>query len=131
MESTSTLEVLTRIATALERMVSPHTPLPISFSSLNSLNSSEEVKKEKESDGLRVQREGKPTRRRTPKTHYPENFEFDERAKLLAESLKLNPYKELALFHDKALANDYMYRDWQAAFRNWLRATNQFRLGGK
>jgi hypothetical protein len=125
---------LTRIADAIEaRLFPPHTPLSF-LSSLNSLNS--EVKKEQESDGLGVQREGKPTakrpsRARAPRTTYPTGFEFDDRAKQLAEALGLNPYKQLASFKDKSLANGYIYSDWQAAFRNWLRAANDFKGGGR
>lgn len=33
-----------------------------------------------------------------------------------------NPHEVIKGFRDKALANDYIYADWEAAFRNWMRS---------
>lgn len=58
---------------------------------------------------------------------FPPEFTFDERANELAQSYGLNPHKELAAFRDHAAAKGRICKDWQAAFRNWLRNTVKFK----
>lgn len=57
---------------------------------------------------------------------YPDGFAFDERAEALAKSYGLNPHKELAAFRDHHAAKGSLFKDWQAAFRNWLRNSVKF-----
>jgi hypothetical protein len=57
---------------------------------------------------------------------YPDGFEPDERAQSLATSYGLNPHKELAAFRDHHTAKGSVFKDWQAAFRNWLRNSLKF-----
>ena len=64
-----------------------------------------------------------------PKFHgsvYPEGFAFDERGEALAVSYGLYPHKELAAFRDHHVAKGTIFKDWQAAFRNWLRNSVKF-----
>ena len=61
---------------------------------------------------------------------YPEGFAFDERADGLAKSYGLNPHKELAAFRDHHVAKGSVFRDWQAAFRTWLRNAVKFAAKG-
>jgi hypothetical protein len=65
----------------------------------------------------------------TPKVRasiFPDGFEPDERAQSLATSYGLNPHKELAAFRDHHTAKGSVFKDWQAAFRNWLRNSLKF-----
>jgi hypothetical protein len=57
---------------------------------------------------------------------FPDGFEPDERAQSLATSYGLNPHKELAAFRDHHTAKGSVFKDWQAAFRNWLRNSLKF-----
>ena len=60
----------------------------------------------------------------------PEDFEIDERGKALAESYGLNPFKEFAAFKDHAASKGRLCKDWQAAYRNWLRNSVKFKERG-
>lgn len=53
-------------------------------------------------------------------TTLPENFQFTEEHRRLAEGLKLNVSIEYAKFKTKAQAKGYRNLDWNAAFRNWI-----------
>lgn len=57
----------------------------------------------------------------------PVEFTFDDRASQLAASFGLNPLKEFAAFKDHAAAKGRICKDWQAAFRNWLRNSVKFK----
>ena len=100
---------------AFEKLFS-HTLFP--KLTLNSLNSSDsEIKilaSEKEGSG-----EKKPRTR--SRTSFPDAFMFDERAEKLADSYKLNVHKEFAAFRDHHQAIGSVFKDWQCAFRQWLR----------
>lgn len=61
---------------------------------------------------------------------YPDGFEPDERAQMLAVSTGLNPHKELAAFRDHHTAKGTVFKDWQAAFRNWLRNALKYNQRG-
>lgn len=61
---------------------------------------------------------------------YPDGFEFDPRADALAKSYGLNPHKEQAAFRDHHVAKGTIFKDWQAAFRNWLRNSVKFAARG-
>lgn len=68
-----------------------------------------------------------------PKFHatvYPEGFAFDERAEALATSYGINPHRELAAFRDHHAAKGTLFKDWQAAYRNWLRNAVKFAAKG-
>jgi hypothetical protein len=128
---------LRRIADVLERlaangeMVFSQTLFP-KLTSLNSLNSSSdsEVKSlasEKEGTG------GKKPIRQNPRTSWPDGFTYDERAEKLADGYKLNVHKEFAAFRDHHCAVGSVMKDWQAAFRQWLRRAQYYasRNGGR
>lgn len=57
---------------------------------------------------------------------FPDGFEPDERGVSLATSYGLNPHKELAAFRDHHTAKGSVFKDWQAAYRNWLRNSLRF-----
>lgn len=57
----------------------------------------------------------------------PVDFTFDQRAEELAKGFGLNPHKEFAAFKDHAAAKGRICKDWQAAFRNWLRNSVKFK----
>lgn len=65
----------------------------------------------------------KVTKRRA-KTPYPADFGVSPEiaAMCRAEGLP-DPHEVLRDFQGKALANDYLYADWEAAFRNWMRSS--------
>lgn len=60
----------------------------------------------------------------------PEDFQFDARAELLAKSYGLNPHKEQAAFRDFHVAKGTIFKDWQAAYRTWLRNAVKFAQKG-
>lgn len=61
---------------------------------------------------------------------FPDGFTFDARAEALAKSWGLNPHKELAAFRDHHTAKGSIFKDWQAAYRNWLRNSVKFSQRG-
>lgn len=66
-------------------------------------------------------------RQKKQKTELPEGFTFNDRHKSIADGLGLNVHAECARFKDKALAKGYTYCDWDAAFRNWLSNSAEFK----
>lgn len=60
----------------------------------------------------------------------PDDFVFNERGEAMAQGYGLNPHKELAAFRDYHIANGTVFRDWQAAFRTWLRNAVKFAAKG-
>lgn len=61
---------------------------------------------------------------------YPETFAPDERAETLAVSYGLNVHKLLGAFRDHHRARGTVFKDWQAAFRNWIRNEVKFTQRG-
>jgi hypothetical protein len=57
---------------------------------------------------------------------YPEEFKPNERAESLASGYGLNVHKLQAAFADHHRANGSIFKDWQAAFRNWIRNEVKF-----
>jgi hypothetical protein len=93
------------------------------------LNSSLKIQ---DSDSEKREREReKPIReRRKPRTALPEDFQPNERAIELAKGYGLNIHKEMAAFRDFHMANGSVFKDWQAAFRTWLRKALYFSKRG-
>ena len=60
----------------------------------------------------------------------PEDFVFNERAEEMAKGYGVNVHKELAAFRDYHVANGTVFKDWQAAFRTWLRNAVKFAAKG-
>lgn len=56
----------------------------------------------------------------------PENFEPDQTASQLATETGVSIPVELAAFKDHHTANGSVFKDWQAAFRTWLRNAVKF-----
>lgn len=56
----------------------------------------------------------------------PEGFAFNERAEEMAKGYGLNVHKEFAAFRDHHVAKGTIFKDWQAAFRTWLRNAVKF-----
>jgi hypothetical protein len=52
---------------------------------------------------------------------YPPDFAPDERACNLAKGQGQNVHALCAAFKDHHVAKGTVFKDWQAAFRNWLR----------
>lgn len=65
----------------------------------------------------------KPTNRSTA---LPADFMPNETAEQMAAELGLNLADEQAAFVDHHAANGSTFKDWQAAFRTWLRNANRF-----
>jgi hypothetical protein len=63
-------------------------------------------------------------------TVYTEYFVFNERATELAKSYGLNPFQQQAAFKDYHVAKGSVFKDWQAAFRTWLRNSVKFQQKG-
>ena len=57
---------------------------------------------------------------------FPDGFQFNERADEMAKGYGLNVHKEFAAFRDHHVAKGSIFRDWDAAFRNWLRNAVKF-----
>jgi len=62
-------------------------------------------------------------------TIYPPDFTPDERACLVAKSQGQNVHALAAAFKDHHTAKGTVFKDWQAAFRNWLRNDLAFKKG--
>ena len=93
---------------------------PLSLT-LSSLSPSEEGKECEKGEGSQPRKSNGRASVLSPE------FAYDARAIALAESYGLNPLRELAAFRDHAAAKGRLCRDWQAAFRNWLRNTVKFK----
>ena len=59
-------------------------------------------------------------RARTNATSFPPNWSPNEGHQAYASTNQINIGFEAERFQNNALANDRRYRDWNAAFRNWL-----------
>ena len=57
----------------------------------------------------------------------PDNFEPDERHTAIATGFGLNVHKEVAHFKDHHVAKGTIFKDWPAAFRNWLRKAAEYK----
>ncbi|BCX51639.1 hypothetical protein CTYAZ2_12210 [Comamonas testosteroni] len=62
----------------------------------------------------------------TRATSLPDSFEPNETADRLAGELGLVVTAELEAFEDHHMANGSTFKDWQAAFRTWLRNSAKF-----
>ena len=62
----------------------------------------------------------------TRETVIPENFEPNETAVTLANETGVSIAAELPAFTDHHTANGSTFKDWQAAFRTWIRKSAQF-----
>ncbi len=65
--------------------------------------------------------------RKKPKTRLPDNYEYSDTHKDIAQKLNIDVDRALEDFKDHALANDRICNDWNAAFRNWIRKANDFK----
>jgi hypothetical protein len=61
-------------------------------------------------------------------TELAEDYVYDASAKTLASEFSLNITFELAKFKDHAISHGRKCKDWNAAFRNWLRTAHQYNL---
>lgn len=66
------------------------------------------------------------TRKRAPETPLPDSWEPTDAHAEIAKAEGVNLAREAAKFRDHAAANDRRQRDWDAAFRTWLRRANDF-----
>jgi hypothetical protein len=60
-------------------------------------------------------------------TEWPEEFTFNEGHERLASGYGLNVRVELGAFKDKAKAKGWMNKDWDSAFRTWIRKAAEFK----
>ena len=88
--------------------------------------SSSETETETETEALALARPPAPRG-----SVYPETFGPDERAEQLALSYGLNVHKLHAAFKDHHRARGTVFKDWQAAFRNWIRNEVKFTQRGQ
>jgi uncharacterized protein YdaU (DUF1376 family) len=68
------------------------------------------------------------TKRATPLL---DGFELDADLMLFAEENGVDPFGEFAAFRDHHKARGSTFRDWPAAWRQWVRKAKQFNQGGK
>ena len=61
---------------------------------------------------------------------FPDGFQFNERAEEMAKGYGLNVHKEFAAFRDHHIAKGSTFKDWDAAFRTWLRNAVKFAAKG-
>jgi len=61
---------------------------------------------------------------------FPEGFNCNERAEEMAKGYGLNVHKEFAAFRDHHVAKGSVFKDWDAAFRTWLRNAVKFAAKG-
>jgi hypothetical protein len=73
-----------------------------------------------------VQDASKPLARATP---FPEHFAPDARSVAMAEAFQFNPHILFTAFRDHHLARGTTFKDWQAAFRTWIRNEKKFKEG--
>jgi DNA-binding transcriptional MocR family regulator len=68
--------------------------------------------------------------RRSPETPVPQPFVVtpEMRAWVREQGMEVNVAHETAQFTDHALAHDRRARNWEAAWRTWMRKAEQFRL---
>lgn len=57
---------------------------------------------------------------------FPDGFQFNQRAEAMAKGYGLNVHKEFAAFRDHHVAKGSVFKDWDAAFRTWLRNAVKF-----
>lgn len=65
-------------------------------------------------------------RRRAPEQPLPDGWKPTDAHQQLAAELKVDLANEAAKFADHAAANDRRQRDWDAAFRTWLRRARDY-----
>jgi hypothetical protein len=61
---------------------------------------------------------------------FPDGFNFNERAEEMAKGRGLNVHQEFAAFRDHHVAKGSVFKDWDAAFRTWLRNAVKFAAKG-
>lgn len=61
---------------------------------------------------------------------YPDSWSYSDAHKELARELRVDLKSEAEHFRDWALAKGSVYKDWNAAFRNWLRNAKSGRIAG-
>lgn len=84
-------------------------------------------KEKKEKKRPSVSTRAKPSsKRRSRATSYPDGFEPTAKHHELAEELRVDVEAELSAFRDWCLAKGQTYKDWDAAFRNWIRRAHEF-----
>lgn len=86
----------------------------------------DERREETEKEKMGLSATTPPTPKPTRGCVYPDGFEPDERAQQLAQSYGLNVHQQRAAFQDHHVAKGSVFKDWQAAFRNWLRNSVKF-----
>jgi len=65
-------------------------------------------------------------------TSYPENFQVSEEVKAWAGAKRLpNPVMHLEAFRDYHTSKGSTFKDWDAAFRTWIRNAARFKDNGK
>lgn len=94
------------------------------------LSETEESSEEEQYRVAQIASASPPTHKKFHVSVYPDGFAFDARAEALAKSYGLNPHKELAAFRDHHAAKGTLFKDWQAAYRNWLRNAVKFAAKG-
>lgn len=58
---------------------------------------------------------------------FPEDFKPDERAVAMATAFQFNAHILFTAFRDHHLARGTLFKDWQAAFRTWIRNEKKFK----
>lgn len=88
---------------------------------------------ESESEKSRVECADAPPAKVVPiprASGFPDGFQFNQRAEEMAKGYGLNVHKEFAAFRDHHVAKGSVFKDWDAAFRTWLRNAVKFAAKG-
>lgn len=85
------------------------------------LSEGEEMRRDEKREDKK--REGERKRaKRAARRPWPDDLQLTPARAAYAIERGHDPEALWALFHDKALANSYVYADWDAAWRNWCRS---------
>ena len=95
-------------------------------------NADSETETETETEKSRVECASAPPLKIVSKhsTGFPDGFMFDTRAEEMANGYGLNVHKEFSAFRDHHAAKGSTFKDWQAAFRTWIRNAVKFTARG-
>jgi hypothetical protein len=69
----------------------------------------------------------KRKKKRKPEKPIPDNYLYNDTHKIIATSFNVDIDHQFEIFKDHALQNERLCRNWDAAFRNWLRKAPEYK----
>jgi hypothetical protein len=92
----------------------------------SSLEGAKDKDKDKDKDKGKGKDKGKEKAVRKKATALPSDWKFSESHLTLSMELGVDAVAQSEKFIDYAIANGKTYKDWDAAFRNWLRNASEY-----